>query len=159
VIFGALAIFMGLASLTNARLVMRFGLGRVLRVGASVLVTGTALFALLTLTTDGVPPFWSYCVSMALLLPMHTLLLPNCNTAAMGPVGRVAGTAAALLGTASTGGGALLGSVVDSRFDGTVTPLALGFLLFGAVAAFSILWLARPSSRVVVAPAAAPAAA
>jgi DHA1 family bicyclomycin/chloramphenicol resistance-like MFS transporter len=148
---------MGLASLTNARLVMRFGLGRVLRVGASCLVTGTALFALLAVATDGAPPFWAYCAAMALLLPMHTLLLPNCNTAAMGPVGRVAGTAAALLGTASTAGGALLGSVVDSRFDGTVMPLALAFMAFGAIAAFSILWLARPSSRVVVATTAAAA--
>jgi DHA1 family bicyclomycin/chloramphenicol resistance-like MFS transporter len=157
-IFGALAIFMGLASLTNARLVMRFGLSRVLKVGACCLITATALFALLVLSTDGAPPFWTYCVSMALLLPMHTLLLPNCNTAAMGPVGQVAGTAAALLGTASTGGGALLGSVVDSRFDGTVTPLALGFVAFGSVAAFSIMVLARPSGRrVVAAGAAAPA--
>jgi DHA1 family bicyclomycin/chloramphenicol resistance-like MFS transporter len=150
-IFGALAIFMGLASLTNARLVMRFGLRRVLKVGACCLVTGTGLFALLVLSTDGAPPFWIYCVSMALLLPMHTLLLPNCNTAAMGPVGRVAGTAAAVLGTASTGGGALLGSIVDSRFDGTLTPLALGFVVFGSVAAFSIMVLARPSGRSVVA--------
>jgi len=51
--------------------------------------------------------------------------------------------------------------VVDSRFDGTVMPLALAFVTFGAIAAFSILWLARPSSRVVVATTAtaAPAAA
>jgi DHA1 family bicyclomycin/chloramphenicol resistance-like MFS transporter len=149
-IFGALGIFMGLSSLTNARFVMRLGLTRVLRIGACCLVTVTMLFLLLTLATNGHPPFWVFCVSMACLLPLHTLLLPNCNTAAMGPVGRAAGTAAAVIGTASTGGGALLGSLVDGRFNGTVTPLASGFALFGGVAAVSILWLARPSGRTVL---------
>lgn len=135
---------MGLSSLTNARLVIKLGLSRVLRLAACTLVTVAALFVVLALATDGHPPFWAYCVSMACLLPLHTLLLPNCNTAAMGPVGRAAGTAAAVIGTASTAGGALLGSVIDGRFNGTVTPLAVGFAAFGTVAAFSILWLARP---------------
>jgi len=82
------------ATLTNARLVMRLGLVRVLRIGACTLVAVAGLFFLLAAMTDGHPPFWAYCVSLAFLLPWHTLLLANCNTAAMGPVGRAAGTAA-----------------------------------------------------------------
>jgi DHA1 family bicyclomycin/chloramphenicol resistance-like MFS transporter len=145
-IFGALGIFMGLSSLANARLVMRLGLRRVVTLAACTLVAMATLFVVLAVMTDGRPPFWAYCVSLALLLPLHTLLLPNCNTAAMGPVGRAAGTAAAVIGTASTAGGALLGSVIDGRFDGTITPLASGFAIFGAVAAVSIVWVARPST-------------
>jgi DHA1 family bicyclomycin/chloramphenicol resistance-like MFS transporter len=145
IIFGALGIFMGLSALTNARLVMKLGLPRVLRLAACILVTVAGLVLVLAIATNGHPPFWAFCVSMACLLPLHTLLLPNCNTAAMGPVGRAAGTAAAVIGTASTAGGALLGSLIDGRFNGTITPLASGFAVFGAVAAVSILWLAGPT--------------
>ena len=48
---------------------------------------------------------------------------------------RVAGTASALLGTAQTGGGALLGSIVDRAYDGTVRPLAVAFMVSGTVVA------------------------
>ena len=57
------------------------------------------------------------------------MLMPNCNTAAMGPLGAVAGVGAALLGTITTAGGALLGSVVDGAYDGTVRPLAFAMCL------------------------------
>lgn len=143
-IFGALSIFMGVATLLNARLVTRYGLAKVIRGGAMALVSMAALFAVITVASDGKPAFWLFCGCMALLLPMHTLLFPNSNAAAMGPVGHVAGTAAAVVGTASTAGGALLGSFVDGRFDGTVRPLAFAFVGFGAVAATAILAVARP---------------
>ena len=74
-------------------------------------------------------------------------LLPNCNTAAMGPVGRVAGMAAAMLGTVSTAGGAILGSLVDGAYDGTVRPLAYAVLLFATLAATFIYIADRTSFR------------
>ena len=41
----------------------------------------------------------------------------------------------------STAGGALLGSVLDARFDGTVGPFAQGVLVYGLVAAAGIFLL------------------
>jgi len=135
VIFGALAVGMGLATLLSARLVVAMGVHRLLRTVSLLLVVGAAVFALTAATTDGRPPFWAFCMILALLLPLHPTLLPNCNTAAMGPVGQVAGTAAAMLGTVSTAGGAVLGSLIDGAYDGTLRPLAFGMLLFGTLAA------------------------
>jgi DHA1 family bicyclomycin/chloramphenicol resistance-like MFS transporter len=134
-IFGGLAVSMGLATLVNARLVMALGLRRLLRGAALALVAVATTFAVVAVVTEGRPPFWLFCVLMAALLPLHTTLLPNCNTAAMTPVGAVAGTAAALLGTVTTAGGALLGSVVDARYDGGVRPLAVAMVAFGLLAA------------------------
>lgn len=142
-IFGALACSMGLATLLNARLVVGMGLRRLLRRVSLILVGVAAGFASIAVATDGRPPFWLFCVVMALLLPLHTTLMPNCNTAAMTPVGAVAGTAAALLGTVTTAGGALLGSVVDARYDMSVKPLALAMLTFAVVAAV-LVRLAEP---------------
>ena len=67
--------------------------------------------------------------------------MPNSNTAAMLPLPHVAGTAAALLGTVSTAGGSLLGSVVDGRFDGTVAPFAHGVLVYAVIGAAGIFLL------------------
>ena len=60
------------------------------------------------------------------MLPSVTALVPNTNTAAMAPLAHVAGMAAAIIGTISTIGGALLGSIIDSAFDGSVLPFTLG---------------------------------
>ena len=80
-------------------------------------------------------------LSIALLLPVVAVLMPNSNTAAMLPLPHVAGTAAALLGTVSTAGGSLLGSVIDARFDGTVAPFAQGVLLYALIAFAGIFLL------------------
>lgn len=143
VIFGLLAITLGLGSIINASLVTRFGLPKLLRGGALYALSVAGALAITSLATGGEPPFWAFCTLMALLLPGVALLLPNSNTAAMAPVAHVAGMAAALLGTVSTAGGALLGATVDGAYDGTVTPFALGALTFAAIAAISILVLAR----------------
>jgi DHA1 family bicyclomycin/chloramphenicol resistance-like MFS transporter len=88
------------------------------------------------------------------------VLMPNSNTAAMLPLPHVAGTAAALLGTVSTAGGSLLGSIVDARFDGTVAPFAQGVLLYALIAGAGIFLLGlrgvhrhAPTPRVVPLPA------
>ncbi len=146
-VFGALAVGMGFATLASARLVVALGLRRLLRVLSLSLVAVAALFALVATLTDGHPPFWAFCAIMAVLLPLHPTLLPNCNTAAMGPVGKVAGMAAALLGTLSTAVGAILGSVVDRAYDGTVRPLAYAVLLFATLAATLIYVADRASAR------------
>jgi DHA1 family bicyclomycin/chloramphenicol resistance-like MFS transporter len=58
----------------------------------------------------------------------------------MEPLGRVAGTGAAIIGFVTTSGGALLGFLVSSQFDGTVLPLTIGFSLFsiGALVAVTV---------------------
>ncbi|MFN0028194.1 MAG: multidrug effflux MFS transporter [Acidimicrobiales bacterium] len=134
-IFGALALTMGAATLLNARLVVGLGLRLLLRRVGRVLVAATSTFAVISVATGGDPPFWVFCAMMAMLLPLHTTALPNCNTAAMTPLGKVAGMGAALLGTFTTAGGALLGSLVDRLFNGSTTPLAVAMTIFALVAA------------------------
>jgi MFS transporter, DHA1 family, multidrug resistance protein len=133
-IFGALAVVMGVAVLINGYLVERVGLRRLIRlVMTGYLVAAGALVAL-SAATGGVPPFVPFAVVMAILLSMHALLIPNMNSAAMIPMASVAGTASAIIGTVATAGGALLGAVIDRAYDGTVGPLNLSFLILGLVA-------------------------
>ena len=140
-IFGGLALFMALGSFTNAWLVGRVGLYSMIRRSATALVGAAVLMVAIAGAFDGKPPLLLFGLAMACLLPVVAILMPNANTAAMLPLPHVAGTAAAVIGTVSTAGGALLGSVIDERFDGTITPFAQGVLLYGLVAAAAILLL------------------
>jgi DHA1 family bicyclomycin/chloramphenicol resistance-like MFS transporter len=140
-IFGVLAAFLAAGSVVNARVVMRLGLQRVLRLAAFYLVGAAALLAIIAAVTRGKPPLALFALAMAVLLPAVSVLMPNSNSAAMLPLPHIAGTAAALLGTVSTAGGSLLGSVLDGRFDGTIGPFAVGVLVYGIVAALGVLVL------------------
>jgi MFS transporter, DHA1 family, multidrug resistance protein len=51
--------------------------------------------------------------------------------------------ASAVIGTASTAGGAALGAVLDRLFDGTIRPLAIGFSVLGLVALGLVAWAER----------------
>jgi DHA1 family bicyclomycin/chloramphenicol resistance-like MFS transporter len=143
VIFGVLACTLGAGALLNARLVLRTGLYRMVRLTATYVVAAAAVMAMVAAATDGTPPLWLFCLLLAGLLPGMALLLPNSNTAAMAPVPHVAGMASAILGTLSTAGGALLGARVDGAFDGTIRPFAYAALLYALLAGAVIVLLAR----------------
>ena len=142
-VFGGLAALMGAAMLVNAGVVARVGLRRLVHGVMGGYVLGSIGLVVLAATTRGVPPFWIFVVVLAVTLSMHAFLIPNLNTLAMNPMGKVAGTAAAVIGTVSTALGAGLGAVLDRLFDGTVLPFSLGFLGYGLIAAGFVVWVER----------------
>ena len=149
VVFGAMAVGMGVASFVNSRLVHRFGMWAVLsRALVSYVIIGLTLLAT-CLATDGIPPTWLALTLLALLLANHSLLIPTMNSAAMEPMGAVAGTASAVLGAVTVAGGAIIGGIVDSAFDGTLQPLAWCFGISGVIAlvCFSAAHRRRPDVR------------
>jgi DHA1 family bicyclomycin/chloramphenicol resistance-like MFS transporter len=137
-LFGFLAATLSIGSLLSARLVVGIGLGRLLRGGSTYLLATAALLVAASLATDGLPSLVVFLVCLGLLLPGIAVLIPSINTAAMAPLGRVAGMGAAVLGTVTTAGGALLGSLTDSAFDGTTTPFAVHVLVYATVGCAAI---------------------
>lgn len=142
-IFGGIAATMGSAMLINARLVERIGANRMVHIALITYVTAASVFWAVTWAADGNPSFWTFVIGLLVMLSLHALLIPNFNTIAMLPLGHIAGTASAVIGTISLSGGALLGSMIDRRFEDTVTPIVTGFALFGMVAFGFILWAER----------------
>jgi DHA1 family bicyclomycin/chloramphenicol resistance-like MFS transporter len=142
-VFGGLAAVMGAAMLANAVIVSRLGLRRLVRGILVAYVSGSAGLVLLAVVTEGTPSFWVFLIGLAAMLTMHAILIPNFNTLAMNPMGKVAGTAAALIGTVSTALGAALGFILDRTFDGTVLPFSLGFLVYGIIAGGCVFWAER----------------
>lgn len=142
-IFGAIAVFMGAAMLTNGTMVQRIGTRRLAH---GVLLGYLVLLAAMTalaVATSGRPGFWAFAVILVPLLFGQALMLPNFNTIAMQPMAAIAGTAASVIGSVSTAGGALLGAALDRAFDGTILPFAVGSLLYGALGVGCVLWAER----------------
>jgi DHA1 family bicyclomycin/chloramphenicol resistance-like MFS transporter len=143
VFFGLLAAVMGTAMLSNSRIVDRFGVRPTVRRALIAYVAVAAVLVLVSVLADGSPPLWLFTLLLATVLIMHALLIPNANALAMDPMGSVAGTAASVIGFVSTGGGAAFGALIDRAFNGTVTPLAIGFLSSAVVALLLTTWADR----------------
>ena len=142
-IFGGTAVLMGLASHVAGHHVMRLGLDRVILLALSAYVVAAAALAVVGRGHGGHPSFWVWLPLLALVLAAHNVLFPNLNAAAMGPVGHVAGTAAAVIVTASTAFGALVGQRINDAFDGSVRTLSTAFAMAGAIALVLCLWAGR----------------
>jgi DHA1 family bicyclomycin/chloramphenicol resistance-like MFS transporter len=132
IVFGAVALALAVASFVNSRFVMRLGMRRV----SHAALLGFAATAALHLALDlafGQPPLAVFVPLLALALFFFGLIMPNFNALAMEPMGRIAGTASSVIGAVTTALAAWLGWLVGQHFDGTVTPLLIGFAAFAAL--------------------------
>lgn len=139
-IFGGIAAVMGLAMLTNGNLVDRIGTRRIVHAFLILYVIGGFLFWGVTAAAGGQPSFWTFVSGLSLIAFMHALLIPNFNTIAMWPMGHIAGTASAVIGTISVAGGALIGAVIDQLYTDSVSPLVIAFAVLGAAALVFVTW-------------------
>jgi MFS transporter, DHA1 family, multidrug resistance protein len=134
--FGSVACSIALASFTNSRLVRRLGMRRL---SHSALVAHFGFSAALALLGAIVPlPLWMALGGMAACFFLYGLILSNFTSIAMQPMGQAAGMAASLTGSYTTATGALLGTLIAGRFNGTIIPLFTGFALLGFCAFLSI---------------------
>ncbi len=139
-IFAVNAIAIGIASFTNGRLVMRYGMRTLSRIALYTLCGLSVVFLGVVTFTGGQPSLWLF---MGYLLPTFFcvgLLFGNMNAMAMEPVGHLAGMGAAVVGSFSTLLATPLGLVVGQAYNGTVTPLVLGFTVLGLGALALMRW-------------------
>ncbi|MDX9859769.1 MAG: multidrug effflux MFS transporter [Rhodospirillales bacterium] len=141
--FGGLAGSIGLAAFVNSRIVVLLGMRRLVYLALAGIITLTWSFAGFALLFDGVPPL---PLVFLLLVPMffcHGMLFGNLNALAMQPMGHIAGSAAAVIGTVVTAISATVGSLIGQAYDGTVLPLAFGFAGFSLLALVFCRWADR----------------
>jgi DHA1 family bicyclomycin/chloramphenicol resistance-like MFS transporter len=135
--FGSVGCAIALAAFTNARLVRRLGMRRLSHTAlVAHFLLSTALALLGTIVAL---PLWLALAGMWVCFFLYGLIQSNFNTIAMQPMGQAAGMAASLTGSYSTATGALLGTLIAGRFDGTILPLFAGFAALGFLALVSVL--------------------
>ena len=139
--FAIIAFSLGLASLSNTRLVMRFGM-RFLVWWSLCIILGFALVALaVALLTAGHPPLWFLMAYLMLTFFCIGILFGNQNALAMEPLGRLAGIGAAVVGSLSTLIQMPLGTVIGQSYNGTILPLVIGIGVLTGISIFVVRWV------------------
>jgi len=136
VLFAAVAGLMAVSSFLNSRLVMRLGMRRLSHAALIGFFLVSAVWLVWSLF--GHVPLTGFVVLFALAMFQFGWLGSNFNAIAMEPLGHVAGSASSVQGFMQTLGGGAIGAYIGQAFDGTTTPLAVGFC---AVAAMGILFV------------------
>jgi len=129
VVFAICASFIAVASLLNARLVMRLGMRRLSHVALLVYVAVAALH--LAVAASGHETFVRFVALQSATMFCFGLASGNFGAMAMEPMGHIAGVAASFQGFVMLIGAALVGSAIGQSFNGTVVPLQVGYLACG----------------------------
>ncbi|MEM7094512.1 MAG: multidrug effflux MFS transporter [Actinomycetota bacterium] len=148
-IFGVVAVGFGISAILNSRLVERFGIQAMVRSGYTVAIAAGVALVLLSTVADGRPSFWLFMPVLAVALASFMLLTPNLNTAAMEPLGHVAGAGSAFTSAMRVGFGSVIASFFTGLIDTSVTPFAVVLL---AMALCSVASWQMVSRRAVSSP-------
>ena len=141
--FAVLALVIGVASIVNGRLVMRYGMRRLSTVAASALALVSAIAWLGLVPFDGLFPFWLFMAYFLFVFVCVGLLFGNLNALAMEPLGHVAGVGASVVASLATLISVPLGGFVGLSFDGTLYAQVGAFAVFGTGMLAAIRWAGR----------------
>ena len=141
--FAVLALVIGVASIVNGRLVMRYGMRRLSTIAAGALALVSAIALLGLFPFEGLFPFWLFMAYFLFVFVCVGLLFGNLNALAMEPLGHVAGVGAAVVASLATLISVPLGAFVGLSFDGTLYAQVGAFAVFGTGMLVAIRWAGR----------------
>lgn len=136
--FAGVAASLAGANFLNSRIVEKFGMRRISHT-VLVLFIVLATTNVITLYTVG-EKLWLFYPLFCLTFGCFGMLGANFTALAMEPQGKIAGTASAAYGFASTTVASLIGYLVAGQFNGTVAPFMLGFVTLG-VSSLAIIFV------------------
>ena len=135
--FAVIAGMLAVANFTNSRLVEKIGMRRI---SHAALLVFTAISAGLALySAFAGENFALFMPLFAIAFGCFGMMGANFSALALEPLGRIAGTASAAYGFASTLISSLLGLAIGASFNGTTAPLMAGFALLGAASLVIVL--------------------
>lgn len=137
--FAGTSVVMAGFTLTTERLVKRIGTRRTVFGILATLVVTALINVGVTVSADGIPSFWLFVGLTTVVVSLQTAMTPLLNSRALNDVGHIAGTAASTVGAISFVGGSLLASIVDGALDTTITPFAVGMLVFACLGGLALL--------------------
>ncbi len=142
-IFGLIALGIGLASYANSQWVEKYGMVFVCKKALWVFSLTTALFLLYSLWFAGHPPLVSLIVYLEIIFFCFGLLFGNFSALAIQPLGHIAGVANSTIGACQILLSVVIGGVIGYSYNGTVTSIVLGFLILAVTA----LWLVKRTEK------------
>lgn len=143
--FGGLALVLGVASLINARIVQRLGMRYICIRATSAIIVTSAIFLGLNFMIE--IQLWVFMVFAAALFFFFGLMFGNLNAIAMEPMGHIAGIASAVIGATSSAISMVIGTIIGQFYDGTLIPIATGFVTLN-IASLGLMLYAERSKAV-----------
>jgi MFS transporter, DHA1 family, multidrug resistance protein len=146
--FALLSLALGAASLTNAKLVMQFGMKQ-LSMNALYISTAVSTVFLIVLllpisqSFGAIPQFVMFMGYMMITFFFFGILFGNLNALAMEPLGHIAGIGASIVGAGTSIISSPLGIVVGQQFDGTIIPLVAGFAVYSLLTIWAMKWASK----------------
>jgi DHA1 family bicyclomycin/chloramphenicol resistance-like MFS transporter len=88
----------------------------------------------------GVSPLWMFMVCLIAVFFCIGILFGNLNSIAMKPMGHIAGTASAVIGSLSSFIAVPLAVLIGRCYNGTTLPLIAGFTVLSTLSIFIMRW-------------------
>ena len=131
--FAIISLSLGTSSFLNARLVMRYGMVKLVRWALGIAFGQAVVFLAIAAAMAGHPPLWALTIHLMVSFFCIGILFGNISALAMQALGHLAGIGAAVVGSLSTLISVPLGVVIGHSYDGTVLPLALGMVVLTGI--------------------------
>ncbi len=140
IVFGVIALSIGVATILNTRLVIRYGMRFLVNWSLWVIFGLSGAASLVALLIAGQPPLWLFMTYIMLVFFSVGILFGNQNSLAMEPLGHMAGIGAAIVGSLSTLISMPLGTIIGQSYNGTLIPLIVGMAVFTGLAILVVRW-------------------
>lgn len=141
--FAILSLGLGAASVTNAKMVLRYGMRFLCHWALIVLSILSILFFVFATIKAGHPPLFSLIAYLLVAFFCFGILFSNFNAMAMEPLGHIAGVGASVVASLTTFMSLFAGTIIGQSYNGTVLPLVAGFALLGLASLAMTRWVLR----------------
>ncbi|MBT4889189.1 MAG: multidrug effflux MFS transporter [Rhodospirillales bacterium] len=145
VYFGALALSIGVMSFLNGKLVHRLGMHLLTLRALQLTVILSITFLGIGLFIDQGMPLWMFMTWALSVFLCQGVLFGNINALAMEPLGHIAGTGAAIVGSLTTFISLFFGTLIGQAYNGTTLPLIGGFAVLGMISLLVMRWINQPN--------------
>lgn len=145
--FAAISIASGLASLINARLVVRLGMRRLTSVANGALTLISIAYFAYAFALQGNPPFITLFAYLFVNFFVVGIMFGNLNSMAMEPLGHIAGVGSAVVTSLSSMLSIPIGALIGRAFNGTILPLIGGFAILCFLTIFVMRWADSATPR------------
>ncbi len=126
-VFGGLALALGIAAVVNAQLVMRVGMGKLSIIALAILVFITLVALPVNYLYAGKPPLVALLMYLFIVFFCFGILFANLNALAMQPLGHIAGVASSAIAFTQSTISVVCGATLSYFHNNTVTPILLGY--------------------------------
>ncbi|KDA02533.1 multidrug effflux MFS transporter [Hyphomonas oceanitis] len=135
--FAGIAGTLACANFLNSRIVEKVGMRRISQTALFVFTIGAAVLSAISYFFG--EHLYIFFPLFALCFGCFGLMGSNFSALAMEPLGKIAGTASAAYGFATTTVSSLIGMAISSQYNGSTIPITLGFVCLGLVSLVIIL--------------------